>query len=77
MRLGAAAIDAPVSRVGIDTRRRARSASRQTSSRVGWWRDGAAPGDESGTVLIAGHVDSAKDGAGAFYALKSARRGDR
>ena len=44
--------------------------------RVGWWRDGATPGDEAGTVLLAGHVDSAKAGAGAFYALKSARRGD-
>lgn len=44
--------------------------------RVGWWRDGAAPGDDEGTILLAGHVDSAKAGAGAFYALKSTRRGD-
>lgn len=44
--------------------------------RVGWWRDGASPGDDEGTILLAGHVDSAKAGAGAFYALKSARRGD-
>ena len=33
--------------------------------------------DERGTILLAGHVDSAKRGAGAFYALKRARRGDR
>ena len=44
--------------------------------KVGWWRDGAAPGAANGTVLIGGHVDSAKKGAGAFYPLKSARRGD-
>ena len=44
--------------------------------RVGWWRDGAEPGAANGTVLLGGHVDSAKDGAGAFYALKSARSGD-
>ena len=44
--------------------------------KVGWWRDGAAPGADEGTILIGGHVDSAKNGAGAFYALKSARRGD-
>ncbi len=43
--------------------------------RVGWWRDGAAPGDAAGTVLIAGHVDSAAAGAGAFYNLKSAAVG--
>jgi hypothetical protein len=42
---------------------------------TGWWRDGAAPGDANGTVLIAGHVDSAAGGAGAFYPLKSARTG--
>ncbi|HVU76620.1 MAG TPA: sortase [Gaiellaceae bacterium] len=43
--------------------------------RVGWWRDGAAPGDPHGTVLLAGHVDSASAGAGAFFRLAHARRG--
>jgi LPXTG-site transpeptidase (sortase) family protein len=33
------------------------------------------PGEASGSVLIAGHVDSATAGAGAFFALKSARPG--
>ncbi|MGE4425212.1 MAG: class F sortase [Solirubrobacteraceae bacterium] len=44
--------------------------------RAGWWADGAAPGGKRGTTLIAGHVDSAKRGAGAFFRLGSARRGD-
>jgi LPXTG-site transpeptidase (sortase) family protein len=44
--------------------------------KVGWWRDGAAPGDRTGAILLAGHVDSAKDGAGAFYGLKAAHAGD-
>jgi LPXTG-site transpeptidase (sortase) family protein len=44
--------------------------------KVGWWRDGAAPGDKTGSILLAGHVDSAKDGAGAFYGLKAAHTGD-
>jgi hypothetical protein len=43
--------------------------------RTGWWRDGAAPGSHSGTVLIAGHVDSAAAGAGAFFPLPTARKG--
>jgi sortase (surface protein transpeptidase) len=43
--------------------------------RTGWWRDGAAPGSSQGTVLIAGHVDSAAAGAGAFYPLPTARPG--
>ena len=45
--------------------------------RAGWWRDGAAPGDGTGSVLIAGHVDSARRGAGAFFRLKNARAGMR
>ena len=40
--------------------------------RVGWFRDGAAPGDERGAVLLAGHKDSARRGAGAFYAIEQA-----
>ncbi len=75
VRLARLGVDAPVSAVGIDTKSGALGIPSDIG-RVGWWRDGAAPGDDHGTVLIAGHVDSAKDGAGAFYALKSARRGD-
>ncbi|EHN09129.1 peptidase C60 sortase A and B [Patulibacter medicamentivorans] len=44
--------------------------------RAGWWADGADLASKAGTVLLAGHVDSAKRGAGAFFRLKSARRGD-
>lgn len=43
--------------------------------RVGWWRDGGAPGDPHGTILVAGHVDSAVAGDGAFFHLAAARRG--
>ncbi|MCH0542647.1 class F sortase [Streptomyces sp. MUM 203J] len=37
--------------------------------RVGWWARGARPGDPRGTVLLAGHIDSAEEGAGPFEAL--------
>ena len=69
-------IDAPVRGVTIDTRTGALDVPKNID-RVGWWRDGAAPGARAGSILLAGHVDSARRGAGAFYALKSARRGDR
>ena len=70
-------IDAPVYAVDIDTRPEIGAlAIPKDIDRVGWWRDGAAPGDARGTILLAGHIDSAKRGAGAFYGLKSARRGD-
>ena len=44
---------------------------------AGWWRDGQAPGSGSGAILVAGHVDSARAGAGAFFALRKARVGER
>ena len=43
---------------------------------AGWWQDGAAPGARTGATLISGHVDSARRGAGAFFPLTRARRGD-
>jgi hypothetical protein len=36
---------------------------------LGWWRDGARPGAESGTVVIDGHVDTRLAGEGALFAL--------
>ncbi len=77
VRLASRGVDAPVYSVDIDTRAEVGAlAIPKDIDRVGWWRDGAAPGDARGTILLAGHIDSAKRGAGAFYALKSARRGD-
>jgi hypothetical protein len=75
VRLAARGIDARVYGVDIDVRDGALAIPKDID-RVGWWRDGAAPGSSNGAILLAGHVDSAKRGAGAFYALKSARRGD-
>jgi hypothetical protein len=75
VRLARRGIDAPVYGVDIDTRTGALAIPKDID-RVAWWRDGAAPGSANGAILLAGHVDSAKRGAGAFYALKSARRGD-
>jgi hypothetical protein len=36
---------------------------------VGWWSGGAAPGAPYGTVLLAGHVDSAEEGLGSLVDL--------
>lgn len=74
--LGRLGIDAPVAAVGIDLRAGALDVPVDIR-RTGWWRDGAAPGDPRGAVLIAGHVDSAARGPGAFFRLKDARAGDR
>jgi hypothetical protein len=75
VRVAARGIDAPIYAVDIDTATGALAIPKDID-RVAWWRDGAAPGAAKGAILLAGHVDSATRGAGAFYALKNARRGD-
>lgn len=42
---------------------------------VGWWAGGAAPGDPAGTVVLAGHLDSANQGLGVFATLLTVRSG--
>jgi sortase family protein len=41
---------------------------------LGWWQQGAHP-DGPGAVVIAGHVDTAKDGPGALFRLAQAQPG--
>jgi Sortase domain len=76
VKLDAVGIDAPVSPVGIDVGKGVLGVSTDIR-RTGWWADGAQPGDRSGSVLIAGHVDSATAGAGAFFRVRDARAGDK
>jgi hypothetical protein len=75
VRLARLAIDADVSSVAIDLKSGALGIPSELQ-RTGWWRDGSTPGEPQGAVLIAGHVDSAKRGTGAFFALSRARAGD-
>ncbi|WP_089156890.1 class F sortase [Micromonospora sp. NBS 11-29] len=43
---------------------------------VGWYRYGPGLEADSGSVVIAGHVDSAEQGKGAFFRLRELDRGD-
>ncbi len=67
-------ISAPVTGVGIDIGQEILAVP-DNIDRTGWWADGGDP-ISGGTTLIAGHVDSAARGAGAFFNLKNARQGD-
>ncbi|TCN41196.1 LPXTG-site transpeptidase (sortase) family protein [Kribbella orskensis] len=44
--------------------------------RVGWWDGGAEAGDPFGSVVLAGHVDSATDGIGYFARLLKVKAGE-
>ena len=74
--IAALRINAGVNPVGIDTTLGALAVP-VNIQRLGWWRDGQAPGAPTGAVLIAGHVDSARRGGGAFVNLKNAKAGQR
>ena len=69
-------IDAPVEPIGIDVQNGVLGVP-VPIARTGWWRDGAVPGSATGSILIAGHVDSATAGAGAFFRLATIKAGDR
>lgn len=47
----------------------------EDADRAGWYRFGPRPGDDSGSAVVAGHVDD-RSGPGAFLALTRAEEGD-
>ncbi|WP_433164960.1 DUF4142 domain-containing protein [Kribbella sp. CA-247076] len=67
-------LDAPVTPVA--TARDGQLQVPKSTADVGWWAPGAAPGADGGTVLLAGHVDSA-GGRGVFAALAKVPIGAR
>jgi Sortase domain len=76
VRVAALGIDAPVFPVSISLSAGALAVP-PLIHRAGWWADGVTPGSRAGATLIAGHVDSAKAGLGAFGPLRAARRGQK
>jgi hypothetical protein len=68
-------IDAPV--VPVDVGQGGLLDVPQDVRRVGWWRDGAPAASTTGTVVLVGHVDSARQGPGAFFPLRRLDPGDR
>ena len=46
-----------------------------TAYAIGWYSFGARPADRSGTTVLAGHVDTRKEGLGPLAALRGVDRG--
>ncbi len=66
LRPGTGDAPAPVDPVGVTS---GRLALPDDADRVGWWTGGATAGAPFGTVVIAGHLDSASDPAGHLAGL--------
>jgi sortase (surface protein transpeptidase) len=73
VRVGSLGIDAPVVAIGVEPGTVAVAVPDDVSV-AGWYRFGPAPGDDGSAVLTA-HVDSAAQGAGAFFPLRDAALG--
>ena len=72
LRIPALGVDAPV--LAVTSRQRTLVPPRDPS-RLGWWADGARPGDSRGSALVTGHT--VHTGGGALEDLETLRRGDR
>jgi sortase family protein len=66
--IGALHVDAPVDPVGVTSD--GALVIPQDPARLGWWIGSAMAGEKRGTVLLAGHVDTASDGPGALFQLE-------
>jgi hypothetical protein len=76
LRIPALRLDAAVSPVGVDPRTGDFDVP-PSIDRVGWYRYGPGVTATAGSIVIAGHVDSATQGAGAFFRLGALSPGDR
>jgi len=75
VRIPAHDIDVPVDPVGVQAD--GQMEIPPLAERGGWYRFGAAPGEDAGTAVIAAHVDSiASAGLGPFARLKDLAPGD-
>ena len=73
IRVGSIEVDAPVVPVGVDNA--GLMEVPEDVRTIGWYRFGAAPG-EDGSAVLSGHVDDRVQGRGAFFELVNTAAGD-
>ncbi|MEV4141387.1 sortase [Dactylosporangium sp. NPDC049742] len=76
LRIGKLGVNATVNPVGVDERT-GDFAVPPSVDVVGWYRYGPGLEATAGSIVIAGHVDSAQQGGGAFFKLRDLGPGDR
>jgi sortase (surface protein transpeptidase) len=75
LRVPALKLDATVAAVGVDAGTGEFDVP-PSVDRVGWYRYGPGMTATAGSIVVAGHVDSADQGKGAFFRLSSLEPGD-
>jgi hypothetical protein len=75
IRVPSVGVDATIEPVGVDGR--GFMVIPDEVRKVGWYRFGPAPGDPAGAAVIAGHVDTKEQGAGALFPLRGIDVGER
>ncbi|MFF0292554.1 class F sortase [Kitasatospora sp. NPDC004622] len=73
LRIPSISVDATFTDLGLDAKGALETPPAERANLVGWYRDGAAPG-EDGTAVVVGHVDD-KHGPGVLYRLGLLRPG--
>ena len=73
VQISALDIDSPVVPVGVDAQ--GDMAIPEDVSTLGWYQYGPGPGASQGSIVVVGHVDSAAQGEGAFFDLKTIASG--
>jgi hypothetical protein len=73
--IAAVGIDMPI--VGTGVRRDGQMELPDDPREIGWYRFGALPGDDRGSAVLGGHVDSQRYGVGPLANLAGVERGDR
>ncbi|MEU7182616.1 MULTISPECIES: class F sortase [Streptomyces] len=68
------AVDAPFTALTLDAKGQLNAPAADNSNLVGWYQGGATPG-ESGTSIVAGHVDT-KTGPAVFLQLSTLKAGN-
>ena len=71
--IAALAINAPVVSEGVDST--GEMVIPTNIHTIGWYQWGPAPGASTGSIVMVGHVDSAQQGLGAFFYLKTLTQG--
>jgi hypothetical protein len=75
LRVPALKLEAKVNPVGVDAKGDFQVPP--SVDKIGWYRWGPGANATNGSIVIAGHVDSAAEGKGAFFRLRDLKPGDR